>query len=925
MISLTLVSCFESEPTDEEKSQVYNGHKKADNQFTVSNPDSATYYKLGDTLKVPLVFPMDVTVTGSPYLTISLGGTSRTATFVTPAVDSETIEFEYTVQASDLDLDGVDLPPSITLNGGSIVYRTEYDANTDLIDTSISNLRVDGIVPTVSSITAPTNGTYTYLQNIYLSLNFSENVYVNGVPRISFDLAGATKYFTYYQGNGTTTLDFVYQVQGGTYDNDGIVIGSTIDFNGGKGIRDIAGNILSTTISPPATGSVIVNGDAPVIQSVKAPTNKKYGIGNTLSFDVTFNEAVTVSGAPRIQLTVGAATLYADYASGTGTTKLTFDYTVSPGENDSDGIAVVSPLQLNLGSIKDAGGRDAILTFTAPNTQYVFVDGDVPLAPTFSAILPESPSNKTDPIIQGTTEAYATVRLYSDACSTLVATKTASSLGSFTFSLSGLSVGSYNYYGQVTDLAGNVSGCTAGPLNYVVYAMPSGIGWFQSTSSTNGVDLNLTTEYSLDWSTLSRFDYNYFSHSTTTNSEKIKVKVAGHYLLSLNLPLFDTGSGQRVGAEAKVYVNGAVLEEGVSSSSYIRFTSGHEESSGQLNIMLSNLSVNDEIEVKVEAISSITGQVNVLEAASLYLEYMKIGESLFYAKATDVTGGTDINVATNNELQWTAVLKDSASYAHSNVAAPETITFAASGDYMVYVNLPMTSAVQRASTKIRVYLNGSPISGAQGKQGYIRALDNHFNASAHWAGLITGVASTDVLTIKTEVAGEAGTVTVRAAKKATLLMRKVDTTENILALNGTTVEAGTNWNQSSNSAVQWSAQDVNDVTNYTHSTSVNNHEIQIETAGDYLVYYSNSLTSTAQRANVRSQIYVNGSPVSGAITSSNYIRAGSAHVESSALMMYYLKDLSVNDIVTMEIIKEAITGTVTADDNAKILFWYKPY
>ena len=75
-----------------------------------------------------------------------------------------------------------------------------------------------------------------------------------------------------------------------------------------------------------------------------------------------------VTGTPRISITVGVATRYADYNNGDGTTTLEFIYTVQSGDNDGDGIGVTSAISLNGGSLKDASGNNADLTFAGLTT-----------------------------------------------------------------------------------------------------------------------------------------------------------------------------------------------------------------------------------------------------------------------------------------------------------------------------------------------------------------------------------------------------------------------------------------------------------------------------------------------------------------------------------------------------------------------------
>jgi hypothetical protein len=94
----------------------------------------------------------------------------------------------------------------------------------------------------------------------------------------------------------------------------------------------------------------------------------------TIPFVVNLSESVTVTGTPRIAVNVGGVTRYADYTSGTGTSALTFTYAMVAGDIDLDGVTLVSPIELNGGTIRDIGGNDTSLSFTVPNTSNVKVN-----------------------------------------------------------------------------------------------------------------------------------------------------------------------------------------------------------------------------------------------------------------------------------------------------------------------------------------------------------------------------------------------------------------------------------------------------------------------------------------------------------------------------------------------------------------------
>ena len=99
-----------------------------------------------------------------------------------------------------------------------------------------------------------------------------------------------------------------------------------------------------------------------------------YAIGDTIQVTVTFDQAVTVTGAPRIQLRVGGGDAvhqkWADYTSGSGNEALLFAYTVQADDFDDNGIYIAADeLELNGGTIQSSDGADAILDYSQPGGQ----------------------------------------------------------------------------------------------------------------------------------------------------------------------------------------------------------------------------------------------------------------------------------------------------------------------------------------------------------------------------------------------------------------------------------------------------------------------------------------------------------------------------------------------------------------------------
>jgi large repetitive protein len=122
----------------------------------------------------------------------------------------------------------------------------------------------------------------------------------------------------------------------------------------------------------------------PSVTSVDVPVSGTYKTGDTLTFTVNTSENVTVSGTPRIAITVGSDTVYAEYFGGSGTSDLVFTYTITAGDLDSNGIALASVIEANGGTLQDGDANDLILTLNAVgSTAAVLVDA---VAPTISSV-----------------------------------------------------------------------------------------------------------------------------------------------------------------------------------------------------------------------------------------------------------------------------------------------------------------------------------------------------------------------------------------------------------------------------------------------------------------------------------------------------------------------------------------------------------
>lgn len=444
-----------------------------------------------------------------------------------------------------------------------------------------------------------------------------------------------------------------------------------------------------------------------------------------------------------------------------------------------------------------------------------------------------------------------------------------------------------------------------------------GVAWLEGTQTTSGTNFNQAAA-AIEWSTTT-LDTSYFS--TTTQVERLVVEQAGDYFVAATLPQnrSDGTNNNRSRVELAVHVNGVKQAVGVGRSSYIRENGFHNESSSHLNVLLEDLSVNDYIEIFATGVSDLTQPVATIQA-SAYVEYISGGETIFFATSTQSTSGTDLNT-TQAELQWDEQREDTG-YTHSDITNPEDITLDNAGNYLVFVNIPLDGAVARASVLGRVLLDGSEVSGGQFKQGYIRNADGDASASIHFSGVVQSTTTNQVLSISVEQEAGGGTVTV-GGDVATIYVQELPSTD-IYFGRGTTVTTGaTNWNPTTKQAIEWTTDEIIDTAEYTHSTTLNPHQITVDTAGSYLLVYNDAVEATAARPNPIVTVEVNGTEVVGAETKSHYVRNTGGHNESSGSLTFLLEDLLANDVITVSVIEDEITATVDDSTDALLLLWKK--
>ncbi len=140
-------------------------------------------------------------------------------------------------------------------------------------------------------------------------------------------------------------------------------------------------------------------------------------------------------------------------------------------------------------------------------------------------------------------------------------------------------------------------------------------------------------------------------------------------------------------------------------------------------------------------------------------------------------------------------------------------------------------------------------------------------------------------------------------------------------LAATETTSGSNINAAAGVALKWSSATFDD-TYFDHSLVSSPERLIIKNAGDYLVAVTVPMMGSVTRAAVQAEVWVNGSPATGTIGESSYIRNGSGHNESSNHIAVFLNDLAVDDYVEIYVKRTASPGTVNISGQASLYAEY---
>ncbi|WP_037027459.1 choice-of-anchor U domain-containing protein [Psychromonas aquimarina] len=319
--------------------------------LSVAMPDAAIY-GYGETLTFSVNFDEIVTVSGQPLLSVLIGENTRTANY-TGGSGSRQLQFEYQINALDVDIDGINIT---RLQTAAAKILNEKQLSGDLTLNNIESgtgIFIDGGAPQGYSV----NFEQTVIDN---SNKTALSFMLNNAPvgaYYNYKLTMLNGGGSMISGTGSVTQS---EQQAADIDLSALPDGDIL--------LSLSVSYISASDSA-SQGQIVTDSirkytQIPVVSSVEVPVATFYAANSILTFKINFSSVVDVSGSPQLAVNIGGNEVFAAYDKSLSTsTELVYSYTIPAGNTltDSDGIELGAVI-LNNGSINDPLGNPVDLT-----------------------------------------------------------------------------------------------------------------------------------------------------------------------------------------------------------------------------------------------------------------------------------------------------------------------------------------------------------------------------------------------------------------------------------------------------------------------------------------------------------------------------------------------------------------------------------
>ena len=347
----------------------------------VSSATASGTYGVGSVIDITVAWSKAVVVTGTPELALNSGGTASYSS----GSGTSTLTFTYTVAAgqSANPLDEASTS-ALSLNGGTIFDTVGTNPNAAILTLPApgsagslgknKSIVIDTTSPAVTAVSSTTAaGSYGVGSVITITVAWSKAVVVTGTPQLALNSGGTASYSS---GSGTSTLTFTYTVRRRPERQPA---GRGLDHRPDAQRRHDRRPERQRRRPHPAGAGLVqlavpeqdrrrhhrANGDGRLLDQRQWHLRRRLG-------DRHHRRLERGGGGHRHAQTGAQLRRHGQLQSGSGTSTLTFTYTVAAGQSANPlDEASAAALTLNGGTIFDTVGTNsnaAVLTLPAPGT-----------------------------------------------------------------------------------------------------------------------------------------------------------------------------------------------------------------------------------------------------------------------------------------------------------------------------------------------------------------------------------------------------------------------------------------------------------------------------------------------------------------------------------------------------------------------------
>ena len=280
---------------------------------------------------------------------------------------------------------------------------------------------------------------------------------------------------------------------------------------------------------------------------------------------------------------------------------------------------------------------------------------------------------------------------------------------------------------------------------------------------------------------------------------------------------------------------------------------------------------------------------------------------------TQTTASNDFYFTASANIRWSSSIFNNEFFAHSSLTDPDVLTVKRSGDYLMYLTLPLTiqsGCAARCSIKARVLVNGVEKTDALAHSSYLINASGFSDSSNHLVAYLQNLSVNDEIQVYVErVASGTGTV---VSEGVQAYVEFLYPSRDFFYATATATTNSANLNQVTAYPMVWSR---NKITSAFTWEPAEPHNIVL-TAGNYMVYVNipmEVIGACTTRHNVKVNVRLNGSLVSGGQGAQGFIDCAGNHLSSTVHWVGQLQGVTAGQILTVEVLREASTNTVQVE------------